>query len=125
MDLRFFSSVSLRIIFIAFFLLWPVSGRTAVDVRGSYAKCKDPGVPRNGRRYIHGGDGFIVGSGVSFRCRAGYRLSGDERMSCVYLHDAGADSTAVQWSSYLPHCVPTSHLLFTSRFIKFYHFSCV
>lgn len=112
MDPRFSSSVSVKIICIAF-LLWSVSGRTVID---SFAKCGDPGVPRNGYRYVHGGDDFMAGSRVSFGCRAGYRLSGEQRMSCVYTHDAGDDTKAVVWSSKLPHCVPSSYLLFTSKF---------
>lgn len=118
MDFRFLSNaVSVRIICIAFVLLWPVSGRTLV---GSYAKCRDPGVPRNGYRYVHGGDGFMAGTRVSFGCRAGYRLSGEQRMSCIYTNDpSAADTKVVRWTSKPPRCVPSSHLLFTSKFTKF------
>lgn len=118
MNHRLFTSATinlLRLFWIAPFLLSPSSGRTSAGFR-SYATCRDPGAPRNGYRY--GGDGgFLVGSGVVFRCRLGYRLRGEPRLSCVDGWGEGGDPVA-HWSGEAPQCVLSALPLRMSKFRK-------
>ena len=59
--------------------------------------CRDPGVPRNGRRT---GNSFRVGAQLVFSCNRGYVLEGAEVLTCRY-----GEVDEVNWDAELPRCV--------------------
>lgn len=64
----------------------------------SETKCKDPGIPKNGRR---DGSLFLEGTQVRFSCSVGYELVGLSALRCVPL--CGTCRT-VKWNGITPTC---------------------
>lgn len=61
-------------------------------------KCKDPGIPKNGRR---DGSLFLEGTQVRFSCNEGYEVVGFSALSCVL--KCRACKTG-QWNGATPTC---------------------
>ena len=64
----------------------------------SEKKCKDPGIPQNGRR---DGSLFLEGTQVRFSCNEGYELVGISALRCVPKCRA---CKTVQWNGATPTC---------------------
>ncbi|NWI76272.1 C4BPA protein, partial [Dryoscopus gambensis] len=58
-------------------------------------KCKHPGELENG--YVHGTD-VTFGANLTFSCKEGYRLLGNEKLFCVIKNEG------VDWDGSLPYC---------------------
>ena len=58
---------------------------------------------------------FLVGSGVRFGCRTGYKLLGERRLVCLQ-DERGIG--AAQWSNRSPRCVPRAKRSTEGKFSK-------
>ena len=76
--------------------------RSITSPRISGTDCRDPGIPENGKRFIHGQERkatlpFKVDILIKYSCKRFYELEGDDSLLCQ------SDGT---WSSPLPKCKP-------------------
>ncbi len=66
--------------------------------------CVEPGVPENGYRSSKSSV-FYAGHQISYGCKAGFWLEGNERISCIaYFHDEMMNPIAVRWDADVPQC---------------------